>query len=59
MMELSRVHAIGPRRPDLDKTELRAYEEEVKYLETRSWTNFMGGITRKQNNILREAKETK
>ena len=52
-------HAIGPRRPDLDETELRVYEEEVEYLETREWVVVMGKIPQRYNEILKETRGKK
>jgi len=55
-VDLNSPHTIGPRRPDLDAAELAAYEEEVRYLETREWGAVMGRTTQRYNEILKEAK---
>ena len=55
-VEFSSPHTIGPRQPDLDATELKVYEEEVRYLETREWGVVMGCASKRYSEIVKEAK---
>jgi len=56
IVEFNSPHAAGLRKPDLEETELEVYEEEVRYLETRSYLDFSARRTQHQNEILKEAK---